>query len=81
MGFLNMSSTHKTQQSILCVTYILKSKKVFQGELAVSFERSSPIIGWVAQDKYWYQDGLIVRSEVSITPLEPILKIEFYYRY
>ena len=65
----------------LPMTYILKSKKMFQGELAVSFERSSPIIGWVAQDKYWYKAGLIVRSEISITPLEPSLKIQFYYKY
>jgi len=65
----------------LPVTYTLKSKKAFQGELEMSFERSSPIIGWVAQDKYWYRDGLIVRSEISITPLEPSLKIQFYYKY
>lgn len=65
----------------LPVTYTLKSKKALQGELEMSFERSSPIIGWVAQDKYWYRDGLIVRSEISITPLEPSLKIQFYYKY
>lgn len=65
----------------LPVTYTLKNKKVFQGELAMSFERTSPIIGWVAQDKYWYRDGLIVRSEISITPLEPSLRIQFYYKY
>ena len=65
----------------LPVTYTLKSKKAFKGELEMSFERSSPIIGWVAQDKYWYRDGLIVRSEISITPLEPSLKIQFYYKY
>jgi len=65
----------------LPVSYILKSRKMIQGELEVSFERSSPVIGWVAQDKYWYQAGLIVRSEISITPLEPSLKIQFYYKY
>ncbi len=65
----------------LPVNYILKSKEVSQDKLVVSFERSSTIIGWVAQDKYWYQNGLIVRSEISITPLEPSIKIEFYYRY
>jgi hypothetical protein len=65
----------------LPVTYTLKSKKVLQGELAMFFERSSPIIGWVAQDKYWYRDGIIVRSEISITPLEPSIKIEFFYKY